>query len=71
MADLKESLEVYLDKALKVVKSADKFINGAEKQLVLEIGSYTTKVKRRKNKNKRVCYFSCVKRYYNKRNECS
>lgn len=44
MADLIETLEICTDKALKVVKSVDKIINGSEKQLVLEVGSHTTKI---------------------------
>ena len=44
MKDLDMDLTVYLDKATKVAKSVDKFINGAEKELVLEVGSNTIKL---------------------------
>lgn len=44
MGDLKATLETFSDKALKILKSADKILNGEEKQLVLEIGSHTTKI---------------------------
>lgn len=44
MKDLNKTLEEYLNKALKVVKKVDRFINGVEKQLVIEVGSHTTKV---------------------------
>jgi len=41
---LNKTLEEFVNKSLKVVKSVDKFVNGIEKQLVLEVGSHTTKV---------------------------
>lgn len=44
MTDLTEVLEMCLDKVQKVAKSLDKLISGAEKKLVLEIGSHTTKI---------------------------
>lgn len=44
MKDLNKTLETYLNKTLKIVKKVDKFINGAEKQLVIEVGSHTTKI---------------------------
>lgn len=44
LKDLDMDLTVYLDKAIKVAKSVDRFINGAEKELVLEVGSNTIKL---------------------------
>lgn len=44
MKDLNKTLEEYLEKTLKIAKKVDKFVNGVEKQLVIEVGSHTTKV---------------------------
>lgn len=44
MSDIKKDLEEYLEKTLKVAKKVDRFVNGVEKQLVIEVGSHTTKV---------------------------
>lgn len=44
MADLTESLEIYTEKAIKLIKTVDRIVNGADKELVLEVGNHTTKL---------------------------